>query len=298
MATSATTITAPAVPRASRGLWGDAARRLLRNRPALIGLTIIAILVVVAILAPVIAPYDPLDRIPGAVYKPPSLEHLMGTDKQSHDVFSRMWGALCLGLFGAWATVLRWRRAGTGERLLLLWLDVGILEMLIHDVGNERRFVFLIPALVALASLVLARGSLLGEEAREVSRTKVLLAAPALIYSAYDPENSIKAAREYATRRKTHVGNTLMLLLDHAGEWVARDDVRRAGGDSGDRRVRELRTRKGWTQEQLAEAARVTRVCIVAVEGGKQNVSMDIVVRMANALGIKPEGLLTGEDES
>jgi transcriptional regulator with XRE-family HTH domain len=60
--------------------------------------------------------------------------------------------------------------------------------------------------------------------------------------------------------------------------------------------VRELRTRKGWTQEQLAEVARVTRVCIVAVEGGKQNVSMDIVVRMANALGIRPEGLLKNQD--
>jgi methanogenic corrinoid protein MtbC1 len=31
------------------------------------------------------------------------------------------------------------------------------------------------------------------------------------------------------------------------------------------RRVRELRTKKGWTQEQLSEATRVTRVCIVAV---------------------------------
>ena len=63
-------------------------------------------------------------------------------------------------------------------------------------------------------------------------------------------------------------------------------------------RVRELRTKKGWTQEQLAQAARVTRVCIVAVEGGKQNVSMDIVVRMANALGIRPEALLTEHEES
>jgi methanogenic corrinoid protein MtbC1/DNA-binding XRE family transcriptional regulator len=59
------------------------------------------------------------------------------------------------------------------------------------------------------------------------------------------------------------------------------------------RRVRELRLKKGWTQEQLAAGARVTRVCIVAVEGGKQNVSMDIVIRLANALGISPEDLMT-----
>jgi len=63
------------------------------------------------------------------------------------------------------------------------------------------------------------------------------------------------------------------------------------------RRVRELRLKQGWTQEQLAEAAWVTRVCIVAVEGGKQNVSMDIVIRLANALGVPPAGLMTDGDE-
>jgi len=61
------------------------------------------------------------------------------------------------------------------------------------------------------------------------------------------------------------------------------------------RRVRELRTNKGWTQEELAEATRVTRVCIVAVEGGKQNVSMDILIRLANALSVSPEILLSSE---
>lgn len=61
------------------------------------------------------------------------------------------------------------------------------------------------------------------------------------------------------------------------------------------RRVRELRGQKGWTQEQLAEATRVTRVCIVAVEGGKQNVSMDILVRLANALNVAPEVLLSDD---
>lgn len=57
------------------------------------------------------------------------------------------------------------------------------------------------------------------------------------------------------------------------------------------RRVRELRSQQGWTQEQLAESSKLTRGFIVAVEGGKQNVSMDVVVRLANALGISPEDL-------
>lgn len=102
-----------------------------------------------------------------------------------HDTFSRMWVALCAGLLGAWGIALNWRRASDSERLLLLWVAVGSLELLIHDVGNERRFVFLIPALVALASLVLARGSLLPIEARAVTRRTVLLASPFLFYTSY-----------------------------------------------------------------------------------------------------------------
>ncbi len=90
--TTAPTVPAPAIvqPRASRGLWRDALRRLVRNKPAMAGLAIIVVFVVVAILAPVIAPYDPLERDPGQVFKPPSLEHLMGTDRLSRDVFSRV----------------------------------------------------------------------------------------------------------------------------------------------------------------------------------------------------------------
>ena len=102
-----------------------------------------------------------------------------------HDMFTRMWPAVCLGLFGAWGIAARWRRAGDGERLLLAWIAIGSLELLLHDVGNERRFVFLIPGFVALAAIVLARGSLLPAEAAAVSRTRLLLAAPALLYSAY-----------------------------------------------------------------------------------------------------------------
>jgi 4-amino-4-deoxy-L-arabinose transferase-like glycosyltransferase len=102
-----------------------------------------------------------------------------------HDVFSRMWLALVLGVFGAWGIAARWREAPDAERLLLLWVGVGIVELLVHDVGNERRFVFLIPVLIALASLVLARGSLLPDEGGRVSTRRLALATPVLLYTAY-----------------------------------------------------------------------------------------------------------------
>jgi ABC-type dipeptide/oligopeptide/nickel transport system permease subunit len=76
--------------RHSRGLWSDALRRLLRNGPGLVGLALIGLFVLAALLAPVIAPYDPIagsldDRLLG-----PSLQHLMGTDLQGRDEFSRI----------------------------------------------------------------------------------------------------------------------------------------------------------------------------------------------------------------
>ena len=102
-----------------------------------------------------------------------------------HDTFSRMWGVLALGVVGAWGILARWRRATDAERLLFLWVSVGIVELLVHDVGNERRLVFLIPALVALASLVLVRGNLLPAEAAQVPRRALLIVAPAILYTAY-----------------------------------------------------------------------------------------------------------------
>jgi Dolichyl-phosphate-mannose-protein mannosyltransferase len=102
-----------------------------------------------------------------------------------HDLFSRMWLALVLGTCGGWSVVLRWRQASQGERLLVLWVLIGITELLVHDDGNERRLVFLIPALVALASLVLARGVLFARELDEVSRRQLIAAAPIILYCAY-----------------------------------------------------------------------------------------------------------------
>jgi peptide/nickel transport system permease protein len=106
MTTPAATIGAINVPRASRGLWGDAVRRLFRNRPAMVGLAIIAIFVILATLAPIIAPYDTLQPDPGQSFKPPSLTHLMGTDLQSRDMFSRILFGARISLFVGVVSVL------------------------------------------------------------------------------------------------------------------------------------------------------------------------------------------------
>ncbi len=78
------------VPRTSAGLWHDAARRLRRDPAAVAGLIIILALIVIAIVAPWITPYDPNDQSFRIKLKPPSAEHWLGTDEFGRDVFSRI----------------------------------------------------------------------------------------------------------------------------------------------------------------------------------------------------------------
>jgi peptide/nickel transport system permease protein len=66
-------------------LW----RRLRGERKALAGLIIIAILALIAIFGPFLAPYDP-DNDDFELLEPPSLEHPMGTDSFGRDLFSRV----------------------------------------------------------------------------------------------------------------------------------------------------------------------------------------------------------------
>lgn len=50
-------------------------------------------------------------------------------------------------------------------------------------------------------------------------------------------------------------------------------------------RVRELRARKGWSQEGLAERSGLHRTYVGAVERGEQNVSLLNISKIAHALG-------------
>lgn len=63
---------------------------LKTNPLALIGLAIVVILLVLAALAPWIAPHDPLVQNLGNRLKPPSATHWFGTDSLGRDIFSRI----------------------------------------------------------------------------------------------------------------------------------------------------------------------------------------------------------------
>ncbi len=72
----------------------EAFRRFCRNRTAIIGFAIIMILLAIAILAGVLAPYEYQAQDYAAAFRGPSTEHLFGTDNYGRDIFSRcLYGA-------------------------------------------------------------------------------------------------------------------------------------------------------------------------------------------------------------
>ena len=74
-------------------------RRIVRRRSAMVGLAIVVLLILVALLAPVIAPYDPIQQGYAYIRKPPSLRNWLGTDESGRDILSRV-------IFGARASLL------------------------------------------------------------------------------------------------------------------------------------------------------------------------------------------------
>lgn len=85
------------------GLWGQAWRRLLRNPAAVFGAVLVLVFVVVAVFAPLLAPYPPDQADLGAIrpsFVPgPSAEHVLGLDTQGRDELSRL-------IFGARQSLL------------------------------------------------------------------------------------------------------------------------------------------------------------------------------------------------
>ena len=85
------------------GPWrGEAAAllwRLLRNPLTAAGMAVIALLVVLAALAPWLAPHDPLAQSLGRALQPPGAAHWFGTDEFGRDVFSRLLHCTRITLF-------------------------------------------------------------------------------------------------------------------------------------------------------------------------------------------------------
>jgi peptide/nickel transport system permease protein len=90
-------------------------RRLLKRKSAVLGLVIVVAFVLIAVFAPLFAPFDPTQQSWTSIRKPPSLQHWFGTDESGRDLFSRV-------IFGARASLL----AGVVSISIALGLGVPI----------------------------------------------------------------------------------------------------------------------------------------------------------------------------
>ncbi|MBQ9268302.1 MAG: ABC transporter permease [Oscillospiraceae bacterium] len=70
--------------------WKDVWIRLRRNKLAMVGMVIAVLLALMAIFAPVIAPYDYQVQSIAERLQMPSAQHLMGTDNMGRDILSRL----------------------------------------------------------------------------------------------------------------------------------------------------------------------------------------------------------------
>ncbi|MEV6898556.1 ABC transporter permease [Amycolatopsis sp. NPDC051372] len=102
-----------AVAAAARSARPSAVRAMLRNRLGAVAVTVLVLMVLIALFAPLIAPYDPgaqdlLVRLhPPAWQSGGDASHLLGTDQLGRDILSRLfYGARISLLVGACAALL------------------------------------------------------------------------------------------------------------------------------------------------------------------------------------------------
>jgi peptide/nickel transport system permease protein len=126
--------------------WKRAVRRLVRRRGAMVGAAVVLFFVLVAIFAPMIAPYAPIATDWGAVRKAPTWAHWLGTDEIGRDVLSRV-------IFGARASLT----AGVVSVLISLSLGVPV-GLLSGYVGGflDGLLMRIVDAMLACPFLILA----------------------------------------------------------------------------------------------------------------------------------------------
>jgi peptide/nickel transport system permease protein len=132
-------------------------QRIIHSRSALIGGSVLLLIVLIALAAPLISPYDPIKTNQRLSLGQPSFEHLMGTDRFGRDIFSRvLWAgqtSLPIGLVSVAIGVLFGVSVGLLAGYYGGWLDavcMRIVDLLLAFPG----------ILLALAIIAILGGSL------------------------------------------------------------------------------------------------------------------------------------------
>jgi len=133
--------------RSSEQWW----HRVLRSRNFVIGITVLIALILIAILASAIAPFDPLEQNYAQALQSPSLHHLFGTDEFGRDIFSRViYGTridLQVGIISVIAPFVIGIALGSISAYYGGFIDTLIMRMV--DVVQGFPFIVIIVAIVA-----------------------------------------------------------------------------------------------------------------------------------------------------
>ncbi len=127
---------------------------LIKKSPlTVLGLSLTVFLILVAILAPIIAPYDPIKQDLKHRLQPPSWEHPFGTDQLGRDIFSRVvWGAR-ISLFIALIVVAISFAVGTTIGIVSGYFGGKVDEVLMRLTDMFMAFPRLVLALAVAAAL-------------------------------------------------------------------------------------------------------------------------------------------------
>ena len=120
-------------------------RRILKRRSIVFGGSIVLLMLLVAIFAPLIAPHDPLSMDIPNLLSPPSFSHLFGTDDYGRDVFSRVLYGTRISLFVGFVVSLF-----TG----LVGVAIGLISGAFPRIDNP--LMRIIDAVMAIPSILLA----------------------------------------------------------------------------------------------------------------------------------------------
>jgi ABC-type dipeptide/oligopeptide/nickel transport system permease subunit len=130
-----------------------ALRRFLRRKAALAAAVYLVALVSAALLAPVVAPHDPLAQDLGAVLRPPSTAHPLGTDDLGRDVLTRLIYGARLSLGAALMAVAIATLAGLPVGLAAGYVGGKLDDVLMRVIDALQAFPALILAMAISAAL-------------------------------------------------------------------------------------------------------------------------------------------------
>jgi peptide/nickel transport system permease protein len=120
-------------------------REVTHSTMGTIGLSILGFMLVLAVFAPLLTPYDPFENTDSQAFSPPSKDHLLGTNDARQDIWTRL-------LYGARTSIL----VGCGVALLS-----GSLSLLVGGTcaifgGNYDRFwMRVVDAMIAIPSIII-----------------------------------------------------------------------------------------------------------------------------------------------